>query len=182
MIRNFTNDHEDITAASGHRFACAFLDHMRARIVRVPGADRASLQSRSDAGRGRDLPLRQGGPQALRRHPARGDSGKAVLHEFVTASGGLHRRPVRRAGTPGGAAGQVHRRHGTASIHGRAVALAGACRDLGATRAVGFRLPYITITPTFSVCPVHGYLEGEQRILSEVRRRQLAAKWQVSAA
>jgi len=24
-----------------------------------------------------------------------------------------------------------------------------------------FRLPYITITPTFSICPVHGYIEGE---------------------
>jgi ribonucleoside-triphosphate reductase len=26
-----------------------------------------------------------------------------------------------------------------------------------------FRLPYFTITPTFSVCPAHGYLSGEQR-------------------
>ena len=25
-----------------------------------------------------------------------------------------------------------------------------------------FRLPYITITPTFSICPTHGYLEGEK--------------------
>jgi ribonucleoside-triphosphate reductase (formate) len=25
-----------------------------------------------------------------------------------------------------------------------------------------FRLPYFTITPTFSICPVDGYLEGEQ--------------------
>jgi len=25
-----------------------------------------------------------------------------------------------------------------------------------------FRLPYITLTPTFSVCPTHGYLSGEQ--------------------
>jgi ribonucleoside-triphosphate reductase len=24
-----------------------------------------------------------------------------------------------------------------------------------------FRLPYITLTPTFSICPTHGYLEGE---------------------
>jgi len=24
-----------------------------------------------------------------------------------------------------------------------------------------FRLPYITLTPTFSICPSHGYLEGE---------------------
>jgi ribonucleoside-triphosphate reductase len=27
--------------------------------------------------------------------------------------------------------------------------------------AENFRLPYYTITPTFSVCPVHGYLAGE---------------------
>jgi ribonucleoside-triphosphate reductase len=26
----------------------------------------------------------------------------------------------------------------------------------------GFRLPYFTLTPTFSVCPSHGYLNGEQ--------------------
>uniref|UniRef100_UPI00356A8F3A anaerobic ribonucleoside-triphosphate reductase n=1 Tax=Pseudomonas sp. TaxID=306 RepID=UPI00356A8F3A len=24
-----------------------------------------------------------------------------------------------------------------------------------------FRLPYLTITPTFSICPTHGYLDGE---------------------
>lgn len=27
--------------------------------------------------------------------------------------------------------------------------------------AENFRLPYFTITPTFSICPVHGYIEGE---------------------
>ena len=24
-----------------------------------------------------------------------------------------------------------------------------------------FRLPYFTLTPTFSICPMHGYLAGE---------------------
>ena len=24
-----------------------------------------------------------------------------------------------------------------------------------------FHLPYITITPTFSICPIHGYVSGE---------------------
>jgi ribonucleoside-triphosphate reductase len=24
-----------------------------------------------------------------------------------------------------------------------------------------YRIPYFTISPTFSVCPVHGYLKGE---------------------
>ena len=28
--------------------------------------------------------------------------------------------------------------------------------------ATNFRLPYFTLTPTFSVCPSHGYLNGEQ--------------------
>jgi ribonucleoside-triphosphate reductase len=27
-----------------------------------------------------------------------------------------------------------------------------------------FRLPYITITPTFSICPVHGYISGEHKV------------------
>lgn len=29
--------------------------------------------------------------------------------------------------------------------------------------AESYRLPYFTITPTFSICPKHGYLNGEQR-------------------
>jgi len=29
--------------------------------------------------------------------------------------------------------------------------------------ATNYRLPYFTITPTFSVCPSHGYLDGEQK-------------------
>ncbi|MFZ3047786.1 MAG: anaerobic ribonucleoside-triphosphate reductase, partial [Desulfatirhabdiaceae bacterium] len=29
-----------------------------------------------------------------------------------------------------------------------------------------FRLPYFTLTPTFSVCPSHGYIAGEQEICS----------------
>ena len=28
--------------------------------------------------------------------------------------------------------------------------------------AANYRLPYFTLTPTFSICPVHGYLSGEQ--------------------
>lgn len=35
------------------------------------------------------------------------------------------------------------------------------CRDLVKTIAYKYRIPYFTISPTFSVCPVHGYLAGE---------------------
>jgi ribonucleoside-triphosphate reductase len=36
-----------------------------------------------------------------------------------------------------------------------------ACRNLVKGIAENYRLPYFTITPTFSICPVHGYLSGE---------------------
>ena len=36
------------------------------------------------------------------------------------------------------------------------------CRDLVKTIAGNYRIPYFTVSPTFSVCPVHGYLKGEQ--------------------
>jgi len=36
-----------------------------------------------------------------------------------------------------------------------------ACRSLVKKVASGFRIPYFTITPTFSICPGHGYIAGE---------------------
>jgi ribonucleoside-triphosphate reductase (formate) len=37
-----------------------------------------------------------------------------------------------------------------------------AVKNLIKKIVTGFRLPYITISPTFSVCPSHGYLNGKQ--------------------
>ncbi len=36
-----------------------------------------------------------------------------------------------------------------------------ACKKLVKKIAENFHLPYFTITPTFSICPVHGYIPGE---------------------
>ncbi|MCX4025296.1 ribonucleoside triphosphate reductase [Endozoicomonas sp. SM1973] len=36
-----------------------------------------------------------------------------------------------------------------------------SCRKLVKAALSNFKVPYITITPTFSICPVHGYLAGE---------------------
>jgi len=36
-----------------------------------------------------------------------------------------------------------------------------ACKKLVKKIAYNFHLPYFTITPTFSICPVHGYINGE---------------------
>jgi ribonucleoside-triphosphate reductase (formate) len=44
---------------------------------------------------------------------------------------------------------------------GEKVSSAEACKKLVKRIASTYRIPYFTITPTFSVCPVHGYIYGE---------------------
>lgn len=44
---------------------------------------------------------------------------------------------------------------------GEAVSSVEAVKSLIRTATSSFRVPYITLTPTFSVCPNHGYLSGE---------------------
>ena len=36
-----------------------------------------------------------------------------------------------------------------------------SCRDLVKAVASNYRIPYFSVSPTFSVCPIHGYLDGE---------------------
>lgn len=44
---------------------------------------------------------------------------------------------------------------------GERISNAEACKQLVKKALSSFRLPYITISPTFSICPKHGYLAGE---------------------
>jgi ribonucleoside-triphosphate reductase len=50
----------------------------------------------------------------------------------------------------------------------------GSCRNLVRTIAQNYRIPYYTISPTFSVCPVHGYLRGEHFHCPRCREEQEA--------
>jgi len=47
-----------------------------------------------------------------------------------------------------------------------------SCRDLVKAIASRYRIPYFTISPTFSVCPVHGYLSGEHFSCPKCRMEQ----------
>ncbi len=51
-----------------------------------------------------------------------------------------------------------------------------ACKNL-LKKALGkFELPYITITPTFSICPEHGYIDGEHEFCPSCDENLLAEK------
>ena len=47
-----------------------------------------------------------------------------------------------------------------------------ACRDLVKAIAHNYRIPYFTISPIFSVCPVHGYLSGEHFACPRCKREK----------
>ena len=42
-----------------------------------------------------------------------------------------------------------------------------ATKNLVRKIAENYALPYFTLTPTFSICPVHGYLSGEHHTCPE---------------
>jgi ribonucleoside-triphosphate reductase len=44
---------------------------------------------------------------------------------------------------------------------GEAISDLETCKKLVKRIAYNFKLPYFTITPTFSVCPKHGYIPGK---------------------
>ena len=65
---------------------------------------------------------------------------------------------------------------------GERLSSAGACKTLVRRALTRFGLPYITVTPTFSICPHHGYLAGEHEFcpkcddaLREKKRREALA-------
>jgi ribonucleoside-triphosphate reductase len=49
-----------------------------------------------------------------------------------------------------------------------------ACRSLVKAIASNYRIPYFTISPVFSICPVHGYLSGEHYDCPKCREAERA--------
>ena len=48
-----------------------------------------------------------------------------------------------------------------------------AVKQLVKTIFNNYEIPYISITPTFSVCPVHGYLSGEHKYCPQCKSEKL---------
>lgn len=50
------------------------------------------------------------------------------------------------------------------------------CKKLVRKIAENYRLPYFTITPTFSICPIHGYINGEHEFCPKCDEERQARK------
>lgn len=63
---------------------------------------------------------------------------------------------------------------------GQRVADAATCRNFVRRVLENYALPYITVTPTFSICPKHGYLEGEHAFCPRCDEELIAKKRRAS--
>ena len=160
MIRNFTNDTDDITTDKGHAMALRFLDHVRDRLV--------SFQEETDHMYNLEATPAEGttyrfAKEDRKRYPGILQAG-TQSHPYYTNSSQL---PVNYTDDPFEALemqDDLQRKYtGGTVLHlymNEAVSSPEACRDLVRRTLTRFRLPYITITPTFSICPKHGYISG----------------------
>lgn len=159
MVRNFSDDREGLHSEAGRDGPGPARSRARGWwLSRRTAGTSTTWKPRPPRAPPIASPARTA--SAIRASPGR-HAGGALLHQLLATAGGLHRRPVRGAGAAGRPAMQVHRRHRAASLHGRADFLRRSLQDLVRTALGRFRLPYLTVTPTFSICPRHGYLAGE---------------------
>jgi ribonucleoside-triphosphate reductase len=176
MIRNFTSDEHDITSDWGHAFAVRFLDHVRARIVAfqeetghmfnleaTPAEGTTYRFAREDRKRFPDI-LQAGTDD----EPYYTNSSQLPAGFTDDAFDALARQEDLQRKYTGGTVLHLYM--------GERISSATACRKLVRRALENFRLPYITITPTFSICPKHGYLDGEHTYCPKCDTEALARK------
>lgn len=176
MVRNYTGDAHDITSPEGQRLALDYLDHVRARIT--------SLQERTGHLYNLEATPAEGTTYRFAREDAKRFPGilqaGPVDRPYYTNSSQLpvgwtddpfealaHQEPLQQKYTGG------------TVLHlylGERVGSAIACRELVRRSLANFRVPYVTVTPTFSICPVHGYLAGEHEFCPKCDDEALARR------
>ncbi|MDX5319029.1 MAG: ribonucleoside triphosphate reductase [Actinomycetes bacterium] len=161
MIRNFTLDEYDITDPRGHAMAVRLLDHVRDRMVEfqeetgnlynleaTPAEGTTYRFAKEDAKR---FPgILQAGTET---NPYYTHSSQLPVGFTDDAFEALERQEELQGKYTGGTVLHLYMPEQVSSVE--------ACKNLVKRSLTNFRLPYITITPTFSICPVHGYLAGE---------------------
>lgn len=180
MIRNFTHDKANITSEEGHAFALKFLDHVRERLVEFQSETDHMYNLEATPAEGTTYRFAK---EDRKRFPNIIQAG-TPQNPYYTNSSQL---PVGYTDDPFEALemqDDLQRKYtGGTVLHlymNEAVSSAEACRDLVRKTLTRFRLPYITVTPTFSICPKHGYLSGrhdfcpkcDAEIIARKRARQ----------
>ncbi|TCD20712.1 ribonucleoside triphosphate reductase [Pseudomonas sp. IC_126] len=161
MVRNFTEDAEGLHTLAGRALAIELLDHVRAVLVRFQEETGHLYNLEATPAEGTTYRFAK---EDRKRFPDILQAGTAEAPYYTNSS----QLPVGFTDDPFEALAlqdelQAKYTGGTV-LHlymAEQISSAQACKNL-VRKALGrFRLPYLTVTPTFSICPVHGYLSGE---------------------
>ena len=178
MVRNFTRGEQDITTAWGHAFALRLLDFVRKRITGFQERTGHLYNLEASPAEGATYRFAK---EDLKRWPDILHAGTPGKPYYTNSS----QLPVGFTDDPFEALARQEdlqtKYTGGTVLHlymGERISDAAACRELVRRALTRFRLPYITVTPTFSVCPVHGYLAGEHSYCPLCDAEKLAAKRQ----
>ena len=161
MIRNFTHDEDDITSDWGHAFALRLLDHVRERIVRFQEETGHMYNLEATPAEGTTYRFAK---EDRKRYPGILQAGTPERPYYTNSSQlpvgftddpfeALERQEALQRKYTGGTVLHLYMNERLSSV--------AACKSLVRRALERFALPYITVTPTFSICPTHGYLAGE---------------------
>ncbi len=176
MIRNFSMDIDDITSDEGKALALRLLDHIRQRMVEfqeqtghmynleaTPAEGTTYRFAREDLKRYPDI-LQAG----TRDKPYYTNSSQLPVGYTDDPFEALEMQDELQAKYTGGTVLHLYMNERISSIE--------ACKNLVKRSLANFHLPYITVTPTFSICPKHGYLSGEHEFCPRCDEEILAKK------
>src|SRR5512139_2163285 len=176
MIRNFTAGNDDITTPYGHAFAVRLLDHLRARIVAFQEETGHMYNLEATPAEGTTYRFAK---EDARRYPDILQAGTADAPYYTNSSQlpagftddpfeALQRQEPLQTKYTGGTVLHLYMSERISSPE--------VCKRLVRTVLSRFRLPYITVTPTFSICPTHGYLAGEHEFCPRCDAERIAAR------
>jgi ribonucleoside-triphosphate reductase len=176
MIRNFTLDRHDITTEVGERLAHRLLDHIRARIVHFQEATGHMYNLEATPAEGTTYRFAK---EDQKRFPDILQAGTGNSPYYTNSS----QLPVGFTDDPFEALerqNELQRKYtGGTVLHlymNQQISSGAVCKKLVRRVLERFHLPYITITPTFSICPKHGYLAGEHKFCPTCDEILLAEK------
>lgn len=176
MIRNFTGDEHDITTEWGDAFAARLLDHIRERMLQFQDLTGHMYNLEATPAEGTTYRFAK---EDRKRFPEILQAGTKDKPYYTNSS----QLPVGFTDDPFEALERqdhLQRKYtGGTVLHlymTEAISSADACRMLVKRALSRFRLPYITVTPTFSICPKHGYLSGSNEFCPKCDAEIIARK------
>ena len=161
MVRNFTNDNEDITSSFGNDFCIEILDYIRNRMkefqettgnlynLEATPAEGTTYRFAKEDKKRFDKIIQAGQNENIYYT----NSSQIPVDFTQDPFEALLMQDELQCKYTGGTVLHLYMNERISSSE--------ACKHFVKTVLSNFKLPYITVTPVFSVCPVHGYLNGE---------------------